>query len=159
MTFAGIGSETLRFDTGASQLGGSIAGMANSADSIDLRFHTFASGDHAVWSQTSAGSGVLSVVSGNGSTVASFNLSGSFGPQQFSAASDNNGGTSITVAAQPPPSGTSADMIMRDGSNGDYEIYDLGNNSILGGRAIWVRSAWNGRSPASTGSSAPIPPT
>ena len=29
------------------------------------------------------------------------------------------------------PAGTTADMIMRDGSNGNYEIYDLGNNAIL----------------------------
>jgi len=27
----------------------------------------------------------------------------------------------------PPPAGTSADMIMRDGTNGDYEIYDIGS--------------------------------
>ncbi len=35
--------------------------------------------------------------------------------------------------APPPavPAGTSGDMIMRDGSNGDYEIYDVGNNAIL----------------------------
>ena len=39
----------------------------------------------------------------------------------------------FTVRPPPnpaPPSGTTADMIMRDGS-GDYEIYDLGNNAIL----------------------------
>ena len=55
-------AETLRFDTGASQLGGSIAGMAIGTDSIDIGFHAFAAGDHAVWSQTSASSGVLSLV-------------------------------------------------------------------------------------------------
>ena len=27
-------------------------------------------------------------------------------------------------------------MIMRDGSNGDYEIYDLGNNSDPGGAPL-----------------------
>ena len=31
----------------------------------------------------------------------------------------------------PPPLGTTADMITRDGGNGDYEIYDLGSNTIL----------------------------
>ena len=30
-----------------------------------------------------------------------------------------------------PPAGTTAAMIMRDGNNGNYEIYDLGNNAIL----------------------------
>jgi hypothetical protein len=32
----------------------------------------------------------------------------------------------------PPPAGTTADMILRDGANGDFEIYNLGNNAILG---------------------------
>jgi hypothetical protein len=30
-----------------------------------------------------------------------------------------------------PPPGTTAVMILRDSQNGDYEIYDIGNNSIL----------------------------
>jgi hypothetical protein len=36
-----------------------------------------------------------------------------------------------TAPNPPPPAGTSAGMIMRDGMNGDYEIYDIGNNAIL----------------------------
>lgn len=137
VTFADTGTaETLRVDTGASQLGGSIGGMAIGTESVDLGFHTFASGDRAEWSQSSADSGVLSLVNGSGSTVASLNLTGRFGPQQFSASSDNNGGTAITVVPQPPnappPVGTTAAMIKRDGNNGDYEIYDLGNNGKSG---------------------------
>jgi hypothetical protein len=31
----------------------------------------------------------------------------------------------------PPPAGTTADMILRHGADGKYEIYDLGNNTIL----------------------------
>jgi hypothetical protein len=31
----------------------------------------------------------------------------------------------------PPPPGTTADMILRHGADGLYEIYDLGNNTIL----------------------------
>jgi hypothetical protein len=31
----------------------------------------------------------------------------------------------------PPPASTSADMIMSQGSTGNYEIYDLGNNAVL----------------------------
>jgi hypothetical protein len=35
-----------------------------------------------------------------------------------------------------PPIGTSTDMIMRDSANGNYEIYDIGNNSILAADAL-----------------------
>jgi hypothetical protein len=31
----------------------------------------------------------------------------------------------------PPPAGTTADMILRDGTNGNYEIYDIGGNALL----------------------------
>src|SRR5262249_43205698 len=31
----------------------------------------------------------------------------------------------------PPPAGTTADMILRHGADGQYEIYDIGNNSLL----------------------------
>jgi probable HAF family extracellular repeat protein len=31
----------------------------------------------------------------------------------------------------PPPGGTTADMILRHGADGQYEIYDIGNNSLL----------------------------
>jgi hypothetical protein len=33
----------------------------------------------------------------------------------------------------PPPAGTTADMILRHGTDGQYEIYDIGNNAILAG--------------------------
>jgi subtilase family protein len=33
----------------------------------------------------------------------------------------------------PPPVGTTADMILRHGADGLYEIYDIGNNAILAG--------------------------
>jgi glucose/arabinose dehydrogenase len=36
-----------------------------------------------------------------------------------------------TVFSAPPPAGTTADMILRRGADGMYEIYDLGNNAIL----------------------------
>jgi uncharacterized repeat protein (TIGR03803 family) len=42
--------------------------------------------------------------------------------------------TTFTVAPPPnaaAPAGTSADLILRNGNNGDYEIYDLGGNGIL----------------------------
>ena len=36
-----------------------------------------------------------------------------------------------TVFSAPPPAGTTADMILRRGGDGMYEIYDIGNNTIL----------------------------
>jgi glucose/arabinose dehydrogenase len=36
-----------------------------------------------------------------------------------------------TVFSAPPPAGTTADMILRRGADGLYEIYDIGNNSVL----------------------------
>ncbi len=38
----------------------------------------------------------------------------------------------LTPPPTPAPAGTTADMILRNSSNGYYEIYDLGNNAILG---------------------------
>jgi hypothetical protein len=37
----------------------------------------------------------------------------------------------ITSPNPPPPAGTSGDMILRHGVDGQYEIYDIGNNSLL----------------------------
>jgi hypothetical protein len=37
----------------------------------------------------------------------------------------------IFSPAPPPPGGTTADMILRHGADGLYEIYDIGNNSLL----------------------------
>src|SRR5262249_18218181 len=36
----------------------------------------------------------------------------------------------------PPPAGTTADMILRHGADGLYEIYDIGNNAILAGYSL-----------------------
>jgi len=36
-----------------------------------------------------------------------------------------------TVFSAPPPAGTTADMILRRGADGMYEIYNIGNNTIL----------------------------
>ncbi len=66
------------------------------------------------------------------------------GPGIDSFSSQNNPAQSAatsgfaSAATQPPPppnpappSSTTADMIMRDGGNGDYEIFDFGRNTIL----------------------------
>ena len=48
-----------------------------------------------------------------------------------------------TLGPNPPaPAGTSADMILRHGSDGLYEIYDIGNNAILA--ALFLRPCGNG---------------
>jgi hypothetical protein len=39
----------------------------------------------------------------------------------------------LPVTNPPPPAATTADMILRHGADGLYEIYDLGNNAILAG--------------------------
>ena len=54
---------------------------------------------------------------------------------QISYTGGDGNDVTLTVVQRPPnspaPSGTTADLIMRDGSSGDYEIYDLGGNTIL----------------------------
>jgi uncharacterized repeat protein (TIGR01451 family) len=43
----------------------------------------------------------------------------------------------VTVGVNPPPPpGTTADMILRHSTDGTYEIYDIGNNSILMARPL-----------------------
>jgi probable HAF family extracellular repeat protein len=43
-------------------------------------------------------------------------------------------GLLITPMPNPaPPAGTTADMVLRHGSDGQYEIYDIGSNAILAG--------------------------
>jgi probable HAF family extracellular repeat protein len=37
----------------------------------------------------------------------------------------------LETANPPPPAGTTADMILRHGADGKYEIYDIGNNALL----------------------------
>jgi hypothetical protein len=59
----------------------------------------------------------------------------------YSGDGDNNAVTAnlenVTVGVNPsPPSGTTADMILRHSSDGSYEIYDIGNNSILMARPL-----------------------
>jgi hypothetical protein len=58
----------------------------------------------------------------------------------------------------PPPAATTADMILRHGADGKYEIYDLGNNTILAAFQLGqVGTDW--RFVASAASSATTPPT
>jgi probable HAF family extracellular repeat protein len=48
-----------------------------------------------------------------------------------------NHGFLLTITPNPPPpAGTTADMILRHGADGSYEIYDIGNNAILSGNSL-----------------------
>jgi len=54
----------------------------------------------------------------------------------YNGDTNNNAATAnlenVTVGVNPfPPPGTTADMILRHGADGRYEIYDIGNNSVL----------------------------
>jgi len=122
------GGATIIVESGAN-LEGVISGAAPT-DAIDARTVNFVSGVQAVWQQNGS-TGTLSLVN-NGSTLAAFTLAGQYSSANFAAFSDGSGGTSIQVENPPPPGGTTADLIMRDGNSGDYEIYDLGNNAIQG---------------------------
>ncbi|MGA8819961.1 MAG: autotransporter-associated beta strand repeat-containing protein, partial [Xanthobacteraceae bacterium] len=126
---AGAGA-TLRFDTSVSQIGGDIAGAAT-GDFIDLQFQTFASGDEVVWQQNGS-TGTLTLETSGGWTQ--LTLAGTYTSANFTAVADSHGGTQIELVTPPNPptaANTTADMIMREGGNGDYEIYDIGNNAIL----------------------------
>jgi probable HAF family extracellular repeat protein len=65
----------------------------------------------------------------------------------------NTHGFILTIGPNPPaPAGTSADMILRHGSDGLYQIYDIGNNAILAAYSLGrVGTDWGlSRSAAST---------
>src|SRR6185437_10959050 len=128
-TLSFTGPSATIFLTQGSVLQGMITG-AQGSDTIDVTSVGFSPGVHTVWQQNGS-TGTLSLVN-NGSTLATFTLSGQYTSVDFSASSDSGGETLIEVLNSPPPSGTTADLIMRDGDNGDYEIYDIGDNSILG---------------------------
>jgi hypothetical protein len=59
----------------------------------------------------------------------------------FVSAGDNRVGVKIVGAPPPPPTGTTTDMILRGANTspvvaGQYEIYDVGNNTILAGYSL-----------------------
>ena len=120
---------------------GNIVG-AGAADEIDVRFVNFVSGVHTVWQQN-GGSGQLSLVN-NGSPLVAFNLLGQYTSADFSAGNDGAGGTLISINNPPPPAATTADMILRNTNSGAYEIYDIGNNTILSAHFLGqVGTEWN----------------
>jgi hypothetical protein len=145
VTFAGIGA-VLELDQNAGQIGTNISG-AQGGDSVDLTFLTFASGDHAVWTQSGT-EGTVSVVAGNGSTLATVVFAGSWNTQDFGLTADSTGGTEITVVSpiQPeapenhtfPASGSQKifngdgghDTVMFDGPRAEYSLRVNGDGSL-----------------------------
>jgi probable HAF family extracellular repeat protein len=72
----------------------------------------------------------------HGTIAAGINASGQI-VGQYADASNHVHGFLLTIAPNPPPpTGTTADMILRHGADGQYEIYDIGNNSILSGNSL-----------------------
>src|SRR5262249_381468 len=67
---------------------------------------------------------------------------------QYGANGGLHGFVETTVANPPAPAGTTADMVLRGANSsgavaGQYEIYDIGNNSILAGYSLGqVGTAW-----------------
>ena len=88
-----------------------------------------------VWIQTSSSGGTLALQE-SGSTIFTFNLTGQYIGSDFSVVPFVDGSAQINMANPIAPGGTTANMMMRDGSNGDYEIYDLGNNAIQAAYAL-----------------------
>jgi hypothetical protein len=134
---------TLRLDTGTSQVAAGISG-AVAGDNFDLAFQSFAAGDHAAWTQTSGSGGTLALLDSSNTTLATLNLLGQYTSANFAAASDGHGDTLVEVVTPPPPPGTTVDMIMSRSaggspfsiSNTDYEIYDIGGNAFTAGNPL-----------------------
>jgi hypothetical protein len=149
---------TLRVDTGTSQVAAGISG-AVAGDNLDLAFQSFAAGDHAAWTQTSGSGGTLALLDGSNTTLATLSLSGQYTSANFAAASDGHGDTLVEVVTPPPPAGTTVDMIMSRSaggsqfaiSNTDYEIYDIGaTRSRQAIHCSWLHRTSRRRDPTST---------
>ena len=135
VTFTGTKAQVIIHNTDANGgIGGNIIG-AQVGDLIDFLLVHYSSTVQAVWNQISSSGGTLSLVSG-GMTLDSVNLAGQYINGEFAAQSDGSGGTIVETPNPRPPVGTTADMIMRDGSSGDYEIYDIGSNAIQAAYAL-----------------------
>ena len=93
---------------------GAVAG-----DNMTLKSVAFLPAVQAIWQQNGS-AGTLSLVN-NGSTLATLTLSGQYTSANFTAVSDAHNGTLIEVVNPPPPSTTTADMIMYNAS-GNLEI-------------------------------------
>jgi hypothetical protein len=144
ITFIGDGAELIIEDALANGgIDGKILG-AGATDSIDISSAAtaYAASNHLSWQQTSASGGVLSLINSSGQTLETLDFAGTFATANFTMASDGNQGTLIEVGNLPPSVATTADMIMDD-TSGDYEIYDLGGNTIQAAYAFdQISTSW-----------------
>jgi hypothetical protein len=132
--FTGAGG-TLELDQDAGQIGTDISGLTV-ADSIDLGFLSFATGDHTVWTQTGGGEGTITVEAANGSLLDTLVVEGTWNSQDFTVTPDSNNAVEVTVKSPSPSPSISADLIMHNGGGGLYELYDLGNNAIVSATSL-----------------------
>src|SRR5262249_4172139 len=75
----------------------------------------------------------LAIPSATGTIARGINASGQIVGSYNDGASGHpvHGFSMVTAPNPPPPAGTTADMILRHGADGLYEIYDIGGNAIL----------------------------
>jgi len=119
-------SGTVNVENGVTAV--TVSGLTNSSQTVDLTDMAFNNVSLAYSGNTT--SGTLTVT--NGIDTTNINLIGDYTLDNFTAASDGNGGTMISDPKNPPPpAGTTAEMITVESSTNDYYIYDLGNNAPL----------------------------
>jgi len=143
ITFTGDGAKLIVNSSGNGGVDGEILG-AVATDSIDVASTVtpYSTNNHLSWQQTSASGGVLSLINSSGQSIDALALAGAFTQANFTMTSDGSQGTLIEVGNPPPPAATTADMIMDD-TSGDYEIYDLGGNTIQAAYALdQISTSW-----------------
>jgi hypothetical protein len=128
-------SGTLELDQDSGQIGTDISGL-RAGDSIDLTFLSFATGDHTVWTQGDAAEGMIEIETANNSPLAPLVVEGSWNSQDFTVTPDGNNGVEVTVKGAGQPQSASADLVMRSGGSGLYELYNLGNNAIISATSL-----------------------
>jgi hypothetical protein len=135
VTFTGSRA-VLELDQNGGQVGTNISGI-NAGDSIDLKFLLFAAGDHLLWNGNGV-EGLLSVLSSNGSFLASVAVAGSWNTQDFGLTTDGSGGCWITVLPTTVHSDfvepRTSEILFRNDGSGDTGFYKMSNGANIG----WV---------------------
>ena len=120
---------TLILEHNTGQIGTSIGGLS-AGDEVDLTFLGHDVGDHALWTQTSAGEGTISIVTTQGSLLATLVVDGTWNSQDFTVTSDGSGGTIVAVEG--------GSYVENPGNNDEW-MMDAGH---------WAGSAGPGSHPA-----------